>query len=474
VSKAPPPRLKVRPLPEDIARLVRREMKRTGTPGVAVGILHRGRAYAEGFGVASVDLQTPVDTATLFQIGSTGKTFTAAALMRLVERGEIDLDTPIRRYLPELKLRDADVRRRVTLRHLLTHTGGWVGDLFLDTGRGDDALAKVVAAMAKVPQLTPLGATWHYNNAGFYLAGRVLETITGLTYERAIKELLLDPLGMTHSAYLAEDLMPHRVAMGHGEKRGKQFVQPWWGLRSVAPAGGLVSDVVDQLRWAEFNLGDGRAPNGERLLKRASLKDMQRPHAEAGVLADFVGLSWLLEDVGGVRLVAHGGTTIGQLSTFTMAPAKQLAVTTLTNSTSGRSVNQAIVARVLERYAGVKRAKPKIPRVPPDDLASYEGRYVDGLKQLEIALKPAGARLRGTLAALAPGLADDDELPTVRLALMEKDRAVHDGDLYSGLRAEFLRNGAGRVAWIRMGGRLYRRQPAGRTAAKTKKRKSRR
>ena len=161
-----PPRLKVRPLPADIDRLVRKEMSRTRTPAVAVGILHKGRAYAAGYGVTTVAEPAPVDHETLFQIGSTGKTFTTTAIMRLVERGDLDLDVPVRRYIKGFTLRDASVARRVTMRHLLTHTGGWAGDYFIDTGRGDDALEKFVREMRKVPQLTPLGSTWHYNNAG--------------------------------------------------------------------------------------------------------------------------------------------------------------------------------------------------------------------------------------------------------------------------------------------------------------------
>jgi len=464
-----PPRLKVRPLPADIARLVRRQMAETKTPGVAVGMLLDGRAYAQGFGVTNVSFPAPVDTQTLFQIGSTGKTFTATAVMRLVERGDLELDLPVRRYLPDFRLRDPDVQRRVTLRHLLTHTGGWAGDLFPDTGRGDDALARAVAALRKVRQLTPLGSVWHYNNAGFYVAGRILEKVTGMSYERAIKELLLDPLGMSHSFFLAEDLLPYRVATGHAEHRGKQIPQPWWGLRSVAPAGGLVSDVVDQLRWAEFNLGDGRAPGGDRLLKRATMTMMQRPQAKAGAMADAVGISWLLDDVDATRIVSHGGTTIGQLSTFAMVPLRKLAITTLTNSTSGRSLNRTIVGHVLERYGGVRRKPPVIPPSRREELARYQGRYVDGFKQVQISLQPAGPRLKGTLKAL---VADEDgALPTIRLALTGPDRAVHDGDIYSGLRAEFLRNDAGRLTFLRLGGRLYRRVSATPDqAAKAKKR----
>ncbi|MFY9587882.1 MAG: serine hydrolase domain-containing protein [Actinomycetota bacterium] len=457
MSASPPPRLKVRPLPDEIDRLVRKEMRRTGTPGVAVGILHKGHAYAAGYGVTTVAEPAPVDHQTLFQIGSTGKTFTTTAIMRLVDRGDLDLDEPIRRYIKNFSLRDASVARRVTLRHLLTHTGGWAGDYFIDTGRGDDALAKFVHEMRTVPQLTPLGSAWHYNNAGFCLAGHILATVAGVTYEEAIRELVLEPLGMTRSFHLSEELLPHRTAIGHVAKGTKQVPQAWWGSRSLAPAGGLVSDVVDQLRWASFHLGDGRASNGKRLLKRATMREMQDPQAPAGALADHVGLSWLLEDAGDTRLVSHGGTTIGQLSTFSMVPSEDLAVTTLTNSTSGRSLNRAVVAAVLARYAGIRR-KPSHPaKASAAELRAYRGRYVDGFKQVAIALEPAAGSLRGTLIAL---VGDDGDLPVVRLALFDTDRAVHIDKVYTGLRAEFLRSDTGRLTWLRFGGRLYRRVSA--------------
>ena len=233
-----------------------------------------------------------------------------------------------------------------------------------------------------------------------------------------------------------------------------------------------MSDVVDQLRWAEFNLGDGRAPGGERLLKRSTMTMMQREQAKAGALADAVGISWLLDEVDGTKIVSHGGTTLGQLSSFAMVPSVRLAITTMANSTSGRSLNRAIVAHVLERYGSVHRKPPVIPPARRDELVRYQGRYVDGFKQLQISLRPAGARLKGTLSALAPD--EDGDLPAIRLALTGPDRAVHDGDIYSGLRAEFLRNEAGRLTFLRLGGRLYRRVSATPDhAAKAKKRNQR-
>ena len=130
-------------------------------PGVAVGITCDGQEFIRGFGVTNINHPLPVDEDTLFQIGSTTKTFTATAVMRLVEQGTLSLDEPIRSYLPSFKMRDPAVTEGVTIRHLLTHTAGWQGDFFPDTGNGDDALTKYVGLMAGLPQLTPLGTVWY-------------------------------------------------------------------------------------------------------------------------------------------------------------------------------------------------------------------------------------------------------------------------------------------------------------------------
>ena len=126
-----------------LAEQIRTGMGRHKVPGVAVGLWMDGEEYAEGFGVTSLENPLPVTPNTLFQIGSTTKTITATLVMRLVEAGKPELDAPVRQYLPALRLADEDVAARVTLRHLLTHTGGWAGDYFVRTGSGDDALAKI-------------------------------------------------------------------------------------------------------------------------------------------------------------------------------------------------------------------------------------------------------------------------------------------------------------------------------------------
>jgi CubicO group peptidase (beta-lactamase class C family) len=147
---------------EPLHQQIEEAMRRLHVPGVSLGVLYEGQVHTAGFGVTNVDVPGPVTPETLFQIGSITKTVTATAIMRLVEEGKLALDTPIRTYVPDLALADESVAERVTLRHLLTHTAGWEGDLVLtlNTGRGDDALARLMGRMTEVEQVTPLGSVW--------------------------------------------------------------------------------------------------------------------------------------------------------------------------------------------------------------------------------------------------------------------------------------------------------------------------
>ena len=221
-------------------------MDRYHVPGVAIGMLRAGDIEVATFGVTSVEHPLPIDGDTLFQIASVTKTMTATVIMRLVERGALDLDEPVRRYIPAFRLRDPAAQDRATVRHLVTHTGGWLGDCFADFGNGDDALERYVTAMAELEQITPLGEIWHYSNSSFALLGRLIEVATGKTYEEATRELLFLPLGMTRSCFSAGEAITHRVAVGHVIVDEKPTVaRPWAFPRATTPVGGVVSTAND-------------------------------------------------------------------------------------------------------------------------------------------------------------------------------------------------------------------------------------
>ena len=438
-----------------------KEMERLHVPGVAVGILFEGREYVGGLGVTNVDHPLPVDADTLFQIGSTTKTMTATAAMRLVEQGKLDLETPIREYLPDLRMRDEEVTERVTLRHLFTHTGGWTGDYFEDMGPGDDALAKVVAKIGDLPQWTPLGAVWSYNNSGFYLAGRVIEVVTGKSYENALRELVLEPLGLKHSFFFANEIMTYRFAVGH-EVRDEQPVvaRPWALPRCAHPAGGVTSSVRDQLRYARFHLGDGTTPDGERLLTPESMQFMQSALAPAGNMAEEVGVSWLRKKVDGVQTVRHGGSTNGQKSAFVLVPARRFAITVLTNADRGGEVNDEVVKYTLQQYLGLSEPEPDLLHLPEEKLTAYVGNYAAALNTLELSVVDGGLLMKMVDHDPFP---DKDAtppppIPPVRLAFWREDQVITLDPPMKASRGDFLRDADGGIAWFRFGGRIHKRE----------------
>lgn len=437
-------------------------------PGAAVGVYHQGREQYATHGITSIESPVPVTEDTLFQFGSTGKTFTATALMRLVEQGKVDLDAPVRRYVPEFQLKDEATAERVTILQLLNHSAGWQGDFFEDTGRGDDAVARYVEKMAELEQVSPLGSHASYNNAAVVLAGRVIEKVTGQVYEEAIKELLLDPLGLEQTFAFMNDIMTRRFAVGHTHHRDGTITvaRPWALPRSVAPAGGWSATVRDQVAWARFHLGDGRGKDGEQVLSKASLDRMKVPTFSLGssAIGDAVGISWLIKDVDGVRLVGHGGSTNGQRSAFQTVPERDFAVVVLTNSVpNGAQLHGAVVKWALERYLSVVEPEPKPLTVTEEELAEYTGEYraigsivrlfaEDGRLLLRSEPSPeALARIRER------GGEEPEEQPPQPIAILADDKYIMAGGPAKGARGYFVRDGSGAVTGVNVGGRLATR-----------------
>jgi CubicO group peptidase (beta-lactamase class C family) len=227
-------------------------------PGVAVGVLHDGQEHHAFHGVTSIDNPLPVDGRTLFLCGSTTKTFTATAIVRLVEQGVVDLDATVRTYLPGFRVEDDHAAASVTVGQILNHTAGWDGDFFKNTGEGDDALALYIEAMAGLQQMTRPGEVVSYNNASFGVAGRVIEQVTGTSYEAALRTLLLEPLGLEGTLFFSRELLTRRFAVDHQRLQdGGTTVLKGGFPRATNPVGGLATTTRDLIAWARFHLGDG-------------------------------------------------------------------------------------------------------------------------------------------------------------------------------------------------------------------------
>ena len=431
-------------------------------PGVAVGVYFDGVEHYAFHGVTSVDNPLTVDENTLFQFGSTGKTFTATAILRLVEQGKIDLHAPVRTYVPELRLRDESVAEKVTVLQLLNHTAGWAGDYEKNTGTGDDALAIYIAGMADIDQVSPLGAEVSYNNASLSLAGFVIEKVTGTTFEQAMKDLVLDPVGMHDTYFFPNDVMTRRFSVGHirSSDGTVSIARPWALPRNGNPAGGMSATVGDQIAWAAFHLRDGQTREGTQVMSADLVRSMRQPTVEmpGNALGDAVGISWMLRDLGEVTLVEHGGTTIGQHSAFAMVPERNFAITVLTNcGPNGEQLNSELVKWALEAYLGVVEAEPEIVDGTPEALEQYLGDYDSAALDVTITADPGRLAVKITIKPelLAEvGELDQFDAP-IPLGLIagDGDRYVVTEGPMKGVRGYFTRDGAGVVNSINLGGR---------------------
>ncbi|MBN9495099.1 beta-lactamase family protein, partial [bacterium] len=209
----------------DLQDALQAGIEKFGVPGASIGILRDGEIVSAAAGLVNARTGVEATPDSIFQIGSITKTFTATLVMQLVDEGRVDLDTPIRTYLPEFTLGDAEAAGRITVRHLLTHTNGMDGDFFQDTGRGDDCVERYVLACAALPQLHPVGEAFSYCNAGFAILGRLIEQMTATTWDVALRERLLRPMGAKTMVTLPEEALAMRVASGHIPPREEG--RPW-------------------------------------------------------------------------------------------------------------------------------------------------------------------------------------------------------------------------------------------------------
>jgi CubicO group peptidase (beta-lactamase class C family) len=447
----------------ELEEKIKAGMAAYGIPGVAYGLRYQGRDYVGGFGVTSVAEPAPVDGDTAFRVASTTKTFTGTAVMRLAERGRLDLDRTVRSYLPGFRTSDEAASGRVTLRQVLNHSPGWLGDVYTDTGSDDAALARYVDALATTPQLTEPGRVFAYNNAAIGVAGRLVEVATGRTYEQAVRQMILDPLRLRHSGFAQDELGGVPVAVPHGpDAEGNQVAVPEALVipRSFNAFGGLYSTARDQLSWARYHLGDGSP-----LLSRRALRAMRwRPGPGGTLLVDLdgMGVTWMLRPTAeGPRVVQHGGDLPGQHSGFMMVPERDFALTVLTNSEGGPALTAELFADdwALSRFAGLHNVPARTRALPPAELAGYEGHYVTQQIGYDGELVSSGldmVAVDGRLSLRAGGT------EAVMLPFYRRDFVlVREPDgTDTHFRADFVRDPDGAVGWFRLGGRLYRRNPA--------------
>ncbi|WP_199799091.1 serine hydrolase domain-containing protein [Porphyrobacter sp. YT40] len=292
----------------------------SGAPGLAYAVIDKGVIAAGGRGTTLAGAGEPVTPDTPFLIGSVSKSFTALAVMQLVEARKLDLDAGVGTYLNAFSERPAGA---ITLRQLLSHTSGY------STVQGNDAHAETLAThAAMVARWTPAyspGERWEYSNTNYHLLGAVIEAVTGEDFADYIERRILVPIGMKHS-FVARGAEPDRVARGHRPWfGGKRAYTEREGGQVAAPAGGIFASANDLARYAAIML-NGR----DDIISAAGKAEMVRP---ASPQSPFYGLGWFIDRQAGTA--AHSGLVPGSEALLTLVPAERKAVIVLINANGG-------------------------------------------------------------------------------------------------------------------------------------------
>ena len=353
---------------------------RHGVPGASLALWHGGELHEATAGHANLRAQTTATPDTLFQIGSITKLFTATLILGLAAEGTLTLDQPVAELLPGFALADTDAARQVTVRQLLCHSGGMDGDFFKPHGRGEDRIARYVADCRDLPQLHPPGALFSYCNSGYVILGRIIETLTGTHWDKALEERLLRPLGLRETKSLPEEAIRFRCAIGHAPHpdTGRMDITPIAYLaQSNAPAGSTVmARARDVIRLARplFGIGgDAAAPLPAALTQQMQTAQITLPPHYP---MRHWGLGPKIFDWGGMRGFGHDGVTIGQHSYLRVIPERDLAIVLLTNGGDANSLYEDLVGALLAELADIRL--PQLPAPDPravTDRASYTGTY---------------------------------------------------------------------------------------------------
>lgn len=423
------------PSPGSIADTLQRDLAarltERGVPGAAVAVVADGRVMDAAAGVLSTATRVEATPEAVFQIGSVTKVWTATLVMQLVDEGLVELDAPVRTYLPELTLADDAAAAAVTVRQLLNHTAGFEGDILTDTGRGDDAIAAYVGTLADTAQVFPPGAFFSYNNAGYIVLGRLVERVRATTWQEALVKRIAAPLGLERVSPSPYEAILHRAAVGHvgpGDD-GVETPAPMWALaRSNEPAGSMLAMTARDLAgFARMHL----EPASATVLSARSVRAMQQVEVRLPTLAGMGvawGLGWEVYADGERRLLGHDGNTIGQAAFLRLVPEAGVAIVLLTNGGDGAGLFHDVAGPLLSELAGVELPAGPTPPAEPVavDPSPFLGTYSSTIVDFVVTQDDAGTvwleqRPKGVLAELKP--ASRDEL----VALDERSLILREG-----------------------------------------------
>lgn len=318
---------------EKIDAYIRSRMQIANLPGLALGVVYGNQVvYLKGYGIAGPDGRA-VTPQTPFILGSTTKSFTALAVMQMVEAGRIDLDAPVTQYLPWFRTSDAEASAQITVRNLLNQTSGlptYAGRQgLLDNNQSSTALENGVRGLSGVQLSQPVGQSYEYANENYNILGLIVQTVSGKSYEDYVRSDIFAPLQMNHSAAARTDSTAADAATGY---------RTWliWPVafdapypRSTTPSGLLISSAEDMAHYLIAQLNGG-VYDSNQVLSPQGIATLHTPGAQISALSSY-GMGWVIQGEPGSTKIWHNGDESNFHSNLLLLPDQHIGIVILIN-----------------------------------------------------------------------------------------------------------------------------------------------
>jgi serine beta-lactamase-like protein LACTB len=436
---------------EHLSKFIEREVRQKNLPALSIALVDDQRiVWARGFGFADPKAKTPATADTVYRVGSVSKLFTDLAIMQLVERGVLDLDAPIGKYLPDFKP-DNPFDKPITLRQMMAHRSGLVreppiGNYF---DPENPSLTKTVQSLNKTRLVYEPETKTKYSNAAIATVGFVLEETQKQPFARYLWRTLLDPLGMKHSSFepdadLTKDLAK-AVMWTYG---GRDFPAPTFEL-GMSPAGSMYTNVLDLGHFLSVLFAGGKGPHGP-IVKPETLEQMWTPQfakKDEKAPKEGFGLGFYLSELDGRKSIGHGGAVYGFATQLQALPKEKLGVVVVASRDGANGATNHIAEVALKQMLATKEAKPlpdieETTRIPAEKAHKLAGRYKSGNKEFDLLERdghlwvlPARGGFRQELRALGDDLIVDDRMAYGPKFIVEDEKLRFGKETYERVPA---------------------------------------
>jgi len=342
---------------DQIDTYIQSRMQTASIPGLALGVVYDNQiVYLKGYGIAAPDGRA-VTPQTPFILGSTSKSFTALAIMQLVEAGKIDLDAPVTTYLPWFRTSDASASAQITVRNLLNQNSGLPTvegrQRMWDNNQSDMALENGIRGLSGVHLSHPAGQAYEYANENYDTLGLIVQTVSRVSYEEYIRSMIFAPLQMNHSAAALSDPAAKDIATGYRYWFGWSIAFDAPYTRSTTPSGFLISSAEDMAHYLIAQLNGGSYENNQ-ILSPQGIDTLHTPGSPISPLSSY-GMGWVIQGEPGSTQIWHNGDVSNFHSNLLLLPDQHIGIVILMNI--GEFYNSAAINVPIEGVAAILLGK---------------------------------------------------------------------------------------------------------------------